>query len=63
MYAWDVVNEVASDTQNAANPYRTDSLWYAAYSVGGMNGRDYVRDAFMFADAGPHVRSARPAPT
>jgi endo-1,4-beta-xylanase len=50
VYAWDVVNEVASDTQNAANPYRTDSLWWAAYSVGGMNGRDYVRDAFMFAN-------------
>ncbi len=28
VYAWDVVNEVASDTQNAANPYRTDSLWW-----------------------------------
>ena len=25
VYAWDVVNEVASDTQNSANPYRTDS--------------------------------------
>jgi endo-1,4-beta-xylanase len=49
VYAWDVVNEVASDTQNAANPYRTDSLWYAAYSVGGMTGSDYVRDAFTFA--------------
>jgi len=49
VYAWDVVNEVASDTQNAANPYRTDSLWYQAYSIGGLNGSDYVRDAFRFA--------------
>jgi endo-1,4-beta-xylanase len=50
VYAWDVVNEVASDTQNAANPYRTNSLWWAAYSVGGLNGRDYVRDAFIYAN-------------
>jgi len=50
VYAWDVVNEVASDTQNSANPYRTDSLWYAAYSIGGLNGSDYVRDAFNFAN-------------
>lgn len=50
VYAWDVVNEVASDTQNAANPYRTDSPWYEAYSVGGLNGSDYVRDAFTFAN-------------
>jgi len=50
VYAWDVVNEVASDTQNAANPYRTDSPWYQAYSVGGLNGSDYVRDAFTFAN-------------
>lgn len=49
IYAWDVVNEVASDTQNAQNPYRTDSLWWAAYSRGGMNGADYVSDAFTFA--------------
>ena len=28
VYAWDVVNEVASDTPNSANPYRTDSPWY-----------------------------------
>ena len=27
IYAWDVVNEVARDTPNAANPYRTDSHW------------------------------------
>jgi len=50
VYAWDVVNEVASDTQNSANPYRTDSDWYRAYSVGGLNGSDYVRDAFTFAN-------------
>ncbi|HEV7605707.1 MAG TPA: endo-1,4-beta-xylanase [Steroidobacteraceae bacterium] len=50
VYAWDVVNEVASDTQNAANPYRTTSLWYQAYSIGGMNGADYIRDAFTFAN-------------
>ena len=50
VYAWDVVNEVASDTQNSANPYRTDSDWYQAYSVGGLNGSDYVRDAFTFAN-------------
>jgi endo-1,4-beta-xylanase len=50
VYAWDVVNEVASDTQNAQNPYRTDSLWWAAYSHGGLNGADYVRDAFEFAN-------------
>jgi len=50
VYAWDVVNEVASDTQNAANPYRTDSPWYQAYSVGGLNGADYVADAFIIAN-------------
>jgi endo-1,4-beta-xylanase len=49
VYAWDVVNEVASDTPNAANPYRTDSPWYRAYSVGGLDGTQYVRDAFTFA--------------
>jgi endo-1,4-beta-xylanase len=49
VYAWDVVNEVASDTPNAANPYRTDSPWYRAYSVGGLDGAQYVRDAFTFA--------------
>jgi endo-1,4-beta-xylanase len=49
VYAWDVVNEVASDTPNAANPYRTDSPWYRAYSVGGLDGSQYVRDAFTFA--------------
>jgi endo-1,4-beta-xylanase len=50
VYAWDVVNEVASDTQNPTNPYRTDSPWYQAYSVGGLEGSDYVRDAFTFAN-------------
>jgi endo-1,4-beta-xylanase len=50
VYAWDVVNEVASDTQNPSNPYRTDSVWYQAYSVGGFTGSDYVRDAFTFAN-------------
>ena len=49
VYAWDVVNEVATDTPNAANPYRTDSPWYIAYSVGGGDGAEYVRDAFTFA--------------
>jgi endo-1,4-beta-xylanase len=49
VYAWDVVNEVASDTPNASNPYRTNSPWYEAYSVGGLDGRDYVVDAFLFA--------------
>ncbi len=49
VYAWDVVNEVASDTPNAANPYRTNSPWYDAYSVGGADGSEYVRDAFLFA--------------
>jgi endo-1,4-beta-xylanase len=49
VYAWDVVNEVASDTPNAINPYRTDSPWYIAYSVGGNDGSEYVRDAFLFA--------------
>ncbi len=48
-YAWDVVNEVATDTPNATNPYRTDSPWYIAYSVGGADGSEYVRDAFLFA--------------
>jgi endo-1,4-beta-xylanase len=49
IYAWDVVNEVASDTQNAANPYRTDSPWYQAFAVGGNNGGDYVALAFACA--------------
>jgi endo-1,4-beta-xylanase len=50
VYAWDVVNEVASDTQNAANPYRTDSPWYQAYAAGGNDGSQYVRDAFTCAN-------------
>jgi endo-1,4-beta-xylanase len=49
IYAWDVVNEVASDTPNAANPYRTNSPWYEAYGVGGADPTQYVRDAFLFA--------------
>ena len=49
VYAWDVVNEVATDTPNSANPYRTDSIWYAAYANGGMDGKDYVVDAFLIA--------------
>ena len=48
-YAWDVVNEVATDTPNATNPYRTDSPWYIAYSAGGADGSEYVRDAFLYA--------------
>jgi endo-1,4-beta-xylanase len=48
IYAWDVVNEVASDTQNAANPYRTASRWYLAYQDAGVAdpGFAYVSDAF-----------------
>ena len=49
VYAWDVVNEVATDTPNAADPYRHDSLWYAAYANGGLDGKDYVVDAFTIA--------------
>jgi endo-1,4-beta-xylanase len=49
IYAWDVVNEVATDVPNAANPYRTDSPWYIAYSAGGGDGSEYVRDAFNYA--------------
>lgn len=49
VYAWDVVNEVASDTPNDPNPYRTASPWYIAYSAGGADGGEYVRDAFLFA--------------
>jgi endo-1,4-beta-xylanase len=47
VYAWDVVNEAASDT--AGEIYRTSSPWYQAYSVGGLEGADYVEDAFRFA--------------
>ncbi len=49
IYAWDVVNEVATDAPNPVTPYRTNSDWYIAYSVGGQDGSEYVRDAFMFA--------------
>jgi len=49
VYAWDVVNEVATDTANSPNPYRTNSPWYDAYNVGGLNGGDYVKDAFTCA--------------
>jgi endo-1,4-beta-xylanase len=50
VYAWDLVNEVATDTPNSTtNPYRTNSPWYQAYSVGGMSGKEYVRDAFQCA--------------
>jgi endo-1,4-beta-xylanase len=49
VYAWDVVNEVSSDTPNDPNPYRQTSLWYIAYNRAGMSGADYVRDAFLFA--------------
>jgi endo-1,4-beta-xylanase len=57
VYAWDVVNEVATDDPNAANPYRTDSIWYAAYANGGLAGKDYVVDAFNIAAA---VRATLP---
>jgi endo-1,4-beta-xylanase len=50
IYAWDVVNEVASDTENPANPYRTSSPWYQAYEAAGANGWDYVVDAFECAN-------------
>ncbi len=50
VYAWDVVNEVATDTPNAANPYRTDSPWYIAYGVGGGDPTEYVKDAFTCAN-------------
>src|SRR5688572_4331618 len=49
VYAWDVVNEVASDTPFDPNPFRTNSPWYLAYGVGGGDPREYVRDAFQFA--------------
>jgi endo-1,4-beta-xylanase len=60
-YAWDVVNEVATDSANAANPYRTDSPWYIAYSVGGADGTEYVRDAFNFAAEARADRGANSA--
>jgi endo-1,4-beta-xylanase len=55
VYAWDVVNEVASNTAGVV--YRTDSPWYRAYSVGGADGNEYIEDAFRFAhDADPDVQ-------
>jgi endo-1,4-beta-xylanase len=50
VYAWDVVNEVASDTPNAVNPYHTNSPWYTAYAAGGGDPTEYVRDAFTCAN-------------
>ena len=50
VYAWDVVNEVATDAPDPLTPYRTNSPWYIAYSVGGQDGSEYVRDAFVFAN-------------
>jgi endo-1,4-beta-xylanase len=49
VYAWDVVNEVASDT--AGQTYRTDSPWYQAFSVGGADGAEYIEIAFRAARA------------
>ena len=49
VYGWDVVNEAASDDANSSNGFRTDSPWYVAYGFGGKDGREYVRDAFLFA--------------
>ncbi len=46
--AWDVVNEVAAD--NAQDVYR-HSPWYDAFSVGGGDGREYIRIAFKAARA------------
>jgi len=40
---------LASDTPFDANPFRTNSVWYLAYGVGGGDPREYVRDAFLFA--------------
>ena len=55
IYAWDVVNEVASDTPNAANPYRTDSPWYIAYSVGGADGSRVRARRLPVRHAGAHL--------
>jgi len=49
VYAWDVVNEAATDTPNATNPYRQDSVWYQAYLLAGRPGGEYVIDAFRIA--------------
>ena len=59
IYAWDVVNEAATDTPNAANPYRTDSKWYQAYLLAGRPGGEYVIDAFRIAG---EVRTAMNKP-
>ena len=59
VYAWDVVNEVSSDTPNDPNPYRTASVWYQAYANGGLAGKDYVVDAFRIAG---EVRAAMGKP-
>ncbi len=49
IYTWDVVNEVASDTDGQT--YRTDSPWYEAFSVGGGDGAEYIEIAFRAARA------------
>jgi endo-1,4-beta-xylanase len=49
VYAWDVVNEVASDASGSI--YRTDSPWYQAFSVGGGDGAEYIEIAFRAARA------------
>jgi len=55
VYAWDVVNEVTANTQNAANPYRTDNTWYEIYLAAKNAGanvqpQDFIEDAFRYAD-------------
>lgn len=47
--AWDVVNEVASDSEGQI--YRTDSPWYEAFSVGGGDGAEFIEIAFRAARA------------
>jgi endo-1,4-beta-xylanase len=59
IYAWDVVNEAATDTANATNPYRTDSKWYQAYLLADRPGGEYVIDAFRIAG---EVRTAMNKP-
>jgi endo-1,4-beta-xylanase len=49
VYAWDVVNEVASDTPEST--YRIDSPWYQAFSAGGGDGAEYIEIAFRAARA------------
>ncbi len=48
VYAWDVVNEAASNV--AGEIYDKNSVWYKAYSIGGR-GEDYIEDAFRAARA------------